>query len=245
MMKIGTSQRVALNRHGPELDAAERQRHAERHTQDHHRERPQDVEHRSDGHVAPAPEVAGDHPQHDREDRGHERGREADYERVSPAVEQTHHDVAAVGVGAQEELALVGGPDGDTVEAHDVRLLAVDHDGVRQMVLRRGGVSHVLGPQRRRQAGQNEQHEEDAEEDRHLVALEAAHPQPPRAHAMDVLSLGLLLPGGRALERPFECRLGGHQIACAPSLEGHPTPRGRRRSALPRGRDDYQTSTAT
>src|SRR5918997_585861 len=52
-----------------------------------------------------------------------------------PAVEQAHHHVATVGVRAEEELALPGRADRDTVESHHVRLLAVDDDRVGQVVL--------------------------------------------------------------------------------------------------------------
>jgi hypothetical protein len=118
-------------------------------------------------------------------------------------VEQAHHDVAAVGVGPEEELAVrleVLRADRHAVETDDVGLLAVDRDRVREVVLLRRRMRHVLRPQRRRQARQHEQDEQDPEGDRDLVAAQATQPQPPRPESVDVLSLGLFLPAGRGLK---------------------------------------------
>ena len=53
-------QRVAADGDRPQLQAAERQRHAERHAEDHHRERPENVEQGADHGVRPAAEETGD-----------------------------------------------------------------------------------------------------------------------------------------------------------------------------------------
>ena len=60
-------------------------------------------------------------PEDHREDHRDQRRDGADLERVAPAVEQPHRDVAAVGVGAEEEVAECQvGPIGMPGQADDV-----------------------------------------------------------------------------------------------------------------------------
>ena len=54
---------------GPDLEAAESQRGAERHAEQDHRERPDDVQATGDHGVRPAPEVARNQAEGDREQR--------------------------------------------------------------------------------------------------------------------------------------------------------------------------------
>lgn len=65
-----------------------------------------------------------------------ERGRrERDQKRVAPTVEQPHHDVAPVRVGAEEVAPLPGRPDRHAVDRDDVALLAVHSHRVGQVVV--------------------------------------------------------------------------------------------------------------
>ena len=187
--------------------------------------------------VAPA-EVARDQPEEDREDRRDERRGDADQQRVAAAVEQPHHDVAPVAVGAEEELA-VGleplRPDRHAVEADHVLLLAVDLDRVREMVRVRRSVFATLSAQigAATQASTSSD-EEGAEEQRDLVAPQAPKAELPRAESVDVLPLSLLLPGSRPLKGRFGCGLSGHSSSTLSSPSRHTLPdRGGRRSALP------------
>ena len=193
----------------PELQAAQRQRHAERDAEDHDRERPHDVQHVADHAVGPAAEVAGEQAEQHRHQRGDERGAHSDQQRVAPSVEQPHHHVAAVLVGAQEVLLPPRRPDRDRVLGHHVGLLAVDHHGVGGLALGDSALGHVLRPQRRRQRGAHHQQEDDPERDRHPVAPQPAHAQAPRARAGPHVLPRLPADLGRYVEGELGCGIYG------------------------------------
>ena len=71
--------------------------------------------------VGPAAEEAGGDAQQDRADHRDDRGQQTDLEGVAAAVEQADGDVAAVRIGAQQELRVPGRPDRDAGQADDVR----------------------------------------------------------------------------------------------------------------------------
>ena len=149
MMKIGITSESPARCDRADVEAAQRERHAERDAEDDHRERPQHVEQGSDDRVGRPAEVARYQPQDDREDRRDQRRRDADQERVAAAVEQPHHDVAAVAVRAQEELAVRLEPlraDRHAVEADHVLRLAVDRDRVGQVVRVDAGLARPCRP---------------------------------------------------------------------------------------------------
>ena len=189
--------------------------------------------------VRRAPEVAGDQAEHDRQERRDDRGGDADHQRVAAAVEQPHHDVAAVAVGAEEELAVRLEPlraDRHAVEADDVLLLAVDLDRVREVVRRRAWSSRRCPPRAaRRRRTSDEQHEEERRT-ASATLLRRSRRRPSRhgPSPWTLLPLSLLLPGGRALKGRLGCRLSGQFVPSAPS-QRHTTRRGGRRSALPVG----------
>ena len=126
---------------------------------------------------------------------------EADLERVAPAVEQPHRDVAAVRVGAEEELpvpgrARSGCPSGETTSfvlpPTDLSVMWLA-DGRR--------VRDVLRVDRRQQAQHHDHQEQRAEGERGLVAPQAPQRQLVRADAG--LALDALAPEGL---RRLECR---------------------------------------
>ncbi len=131
---------------------------------------------------------------------------EADLQRVAPAVEQPHGDVAAVGVGAEEELGVPRRPDRDTAERDDVRQLAVDQDLVGDVVGVGPGVRDVLGVDRRQQAQHDHQQEHPAEHQRDLVAAQS--PPGERVRPDPVRRADSLGVGDRLAERVAERRSG-------------------------------------
>ena len=140
--------------------------------------------------------MPSEHPEQGRE----QRRADPDHQRVAAAVEQPDHVVAAVAVGAEEELALPGRADRHPVEADHVDRLAVLLDRVGEVVLVRRRVGDVLRPQRRRDAGRDQEQEEDAEDEPGLVAAQPPPGELPRARSGRSLFAGLLEAGSRGQE---------------------------------------------
>ena len=160
------------------------------------------------------------HAEGDRQEDGDERGRQPNEERIAAAVEQPHHDVAAVAVGAEEELAVrleVLRADRYAVEPDDVLRLAVDPDRVGEVPLARPRLRHVVRPERRGGAYGHQQDEDEPEQQRDLVAPQPPETELPRPEAVNMLPLSLFLPGCRSLKGRFGCRLRG-QIRSLSSL---------------------------
>ena len=128
----GHQQRVAVQR----TDPAERERRRRARRRGVHRDRPRSGRAPRLMHaVDDAAEVAGDDPEDRREDHRDQRRDAPDLERVAPAVEQPHGHVAAVGVGAEEELRVPRRPDRDPDRADDVVELAADLDLLGDVVV--------------------------------------------------------------------------------------------------------------
>ena len=160
MIRIGIQIESPAMAIGPELEPADRQRGAQRDPEEQHREGPDDVEHPRQHRVDPAAVVAGEQADDHREQRGDGRGRNADVDRRAAAVHQPDHDVAAVLVRAEQVLAVQPRPDRGAVGRDDVGLCAVDRYRVGDVVLVRPGLGDVFGPQRRSQAEQHDQDEQ-------------------------------------------------------------------------------------
>ena len=175
-----------------------------------HRERPDHIERARDRRIGEAPHEPGDRSQDHRQDRCDERRHQPDQQRVAPAVEEPHGRVAAIGIGAEQELALPGRPDRHPVERDHVRLLAVDQDRFSQVVLVRVGAGRAVGPERSRKTHRDHDEKQHAERNCSLVALEPPQREPPWTDPVDVLAARLLRERRRVLERVIGSRLGGH-----------------------------------
>ena len=151
-------------------------------------------------------------------------------QRIAPAVEEPHHHVAAVRVGPQEELALPGGPDRRAVQRDHVRLLAVDHDLVGQVVLVRAWSSPPGWPTAGRRGRSPPAGGRGTRRRSPPCCAAAGEPEPPRPDAgtcsRSACSSQAAGPAGRCV---LSWRLGGH---CTPS-EGTLPEREGARCALP------------
>ena len=134
----------------------------------------------------------------DGQERREERGEDADEERVAGAVEQAHHDVAAVAVGAEEVLAVPRRAGRHAVEGDHLDLLAADVQRVGDAL----GFGVVLATWSAytgaSSATSDEQEEQHAERQRGAVVPEPAPGEVPRAEPVGASGLtgAELLEGG-------------------------------------------------
>ena len=119
--------------------------------------------------------VARERAQHDRQQHCDEGCDRADLERIAPAVEQPHGDIAAVGVGAEQEAPFPGRTDRHASGGDDIDLLAANVHRLGDVVVVGAGVGDVVRVHRRQQAQRDDHHEQCPGRERDSVAREGLH----------------------------------------------------------------------